>query len=151
METSAAPASLRVVAKLENLATIRRFVEKATTALDVDPATVADAVLAVDEAASNIILHGYRGQPGIIEIEVERTGNTLAIRLRDEAAPFDPTSFPTPDLTLPLEQRAVDGLGIHLIRQIMNEVTHRTTPQGGNELLLVKRLEEKSEDFDIGD
>jgi serine/threonine-protein kinase RsbW len=129
---------------------IRRFVEKATTALDVDPTTVGDAVLAVDEAASNIILHGYQGQPGIIEIEVERTGDDLVVRLRDEAAPFDPTSFPAPDLTLPLEQQAVDGLGIHLIRRVMDKVTHRITPQGGNELLLVKRLEDKSEDFDIG-
>lgn len=150
METSAAPVSLRVVAKLDNLAAIRRFIEKATRALDVDPTTVGDVVLAADEAASNIILHGYRGQPGIIEIEVEHTGDALAVRLRDEAAPFDPTSLPAPDVTLPLEQHGVNGLGIHLIRRVMDKVTHRITPQGGNELLLVKRLEDKSEDFDIG-
>ena len=82
---------------------------------------------------------------------MKRGRDTLVICLRDEASPFDPTSIPAPDLTVPLEQRATGGMGIHLIRQIMDKVTHRVTSQGGNELLLMKRLEESSEDFDICD
>jgi serine/threonine-protein kinase RsbW len=108
-------------------------------ALGVDAATIPDVVLAVDEAATNIILHGYQGQEGIIEIEVEQEGDALVVRLRDEAVPFDPTSVPLPDLTVPLEQRAPGGLGIYLIRQVMDEVAYRITSQGGNELTLVKR------------
>ncbi len=131
--------SLRIMAEPENLGRIRRFAEETAMALGVDPAVIPDVVLAVDEAASNIILHGYQGRPGSIEIEVEREGDALVIRLRDEAAPFDPTSISSPDLSLPLEQRAVGGLGIFLIRQVVDEVTHRVTPQGGNELTLVKR------------
>jgi len=149
MKTSASSPFLRIAAKLENLAAIRRFVEEAAAALGVGPATVTDIVLAVDEAASNIVVHGYRGQPGTIEIEVKRERDALLIYLRDEASPFDPNSVPAPDLTTPLEQRATGGMGIHLIRQIMDKVTHRNTSQGGNELFLVKRLEENSEDFDI--
>ena len=131
--------SLRIAAELKNLAEIRRFVRETASALGVDPAMIPDVLLAVDEAASNIVLHGYQGQEGIIEIEVRREGDALVIRLRDEAAPFDPTCVPPPDLTLPLEQRALGGVGIYLIRQVMDEVTHRITPQGGNELTLVKR------------
>lgn len=141
MRPEASSASFRVLAKSENLAAIRRFVAETTAALGIDPATVADIVLAVDEAASNVVVHGYQGQPGIIEIEVKRERDTLLICLRDEASLFDPTRVPAPDTTMPLEQRASGGLGIHLIRQIMDEATHRTTSQGGNELILVKRLE----------
>lgn len=108
-------------------------------ALGVDAATIPDVVLAVDEAATNIILHGYQGQEGIIEIEVVQEGDALVVRLRDETVPFDPTSVPPPDLTVPLEQRAPGGLGIYLIRQVMDEVMYRITSQGGNELTLVKR------------
>jgi anti-sigma regulatory factor (Ser/Thr protein kinase) len=131
--------SLRTTAELENLAEIRRFVEETASALGVAPAVISGVILAVDEAVSNIITHGYQGQGGIVEIEVGRERDALVIRLRDEAAPFDPTSVPPPDLTLSLEQRTPGGLGIHLIRQTMDEMTHRLTPQGGNELTLVKR------------
>jgi anti-sigma regulatory factor (Ser/Thr protein kinase) len=53
------------------------------------------------------------------------------------------------DLTVPPEQRTISGMGIHLIRLIMDKVIHRITPQGGNELLPVRRLEEDNEDLDI--
>ena len=131
--------SLRIAAELKNLSEIRRFIQEAASALGFDPAMTHNVPLAVDEAVTNIIVHGYQCQGGAIEIEVSREGDALVIRLRDEAAPFDPTNTPLPDLTLPLEQRSPGGLGIHLIRQIMDEMTHRVTPQGGNELTLVKR------------
>jgi anti-sigma regulatory factor (Ser/Thr protein kinase) len=93
----------------------------------------------VDEAVTNTIAHGYQGEQGAVEVEVSRAGEDLVIRIRDEAPLFDPTIVPAPDVTLPLEQRLPGGLGIYFIRQIMDEMTHRVTPQGGNELILVKR------------
>ncbi|MBM4464412.1 MAG: ATP-binding protein [Chloroflexi bacterium] len=131
--------SLRIAAELKNLAEIRRFVEETASALGVDPAVIPGLLLAVDEAVSNIIAHGYQGRGGIVEIEVSREEDALVIRLCDEAPPFDPTNLPPPDLTLPLDQRPIGGLGIHLIRQVMDEMTYCVTPQGGNELTLVKR------------
>jgi len=97
--------SLRIAAELKNLAEIRHFVQETATTLGVDPAMIPNVILPVDEAVSNIIAHGYQGQGGNIEIEVSREGDDLVIRLRDEAAPFDPTSVPPPNLTMPLEQR----------------------------------------------
>jgi serine/threonine-protein kinase RsbW len=131
--------SLHIQAEPKELEKIRRFVEETATALCVDREAIPGAVLAVDEAACNIMTHGYRGRQGTIEIEMERDGDALVIRLRDEAAPFDPTSVPPPDLTLPLERRPPGGMGIYLIRQVMDEMTHRIRPRGGNELTLVKR------------
>ena len=50
-----------------------------------------DLILAVNEVATNIVVHGYRGQPGAIEIELRRQGDAIEIRLRDQAPLFDPT------------------------------------------------------------
>jgi serine/threonine-protein kinase RsbW len=141
MKPDVSSASLHIAANLENLAAIRGFVEETARALGIAPATVTEVVLAVDEAATNTVVHGYRSKSGTIDIEMKREGETLLICLRDEASPFDPTAVSTPDITVPLEQRVAGGLGIHLIRQIMDEVTHRITSQGGNELGLVKRLD----------
>jgi serine/threonine-protein kinase RsbW len=84
-------------------------------------------------------VHGYTGRQGFVEVEVGREGDALVVRLRDEAVPFDPTSVPPLDMTLPPEQRVLEGMGIYLIRQVMDEMTHRITLQRGNELTLVKR------------
>jgi glutamate/tyrosine decarboxylase-like PLP-dependent enzyme/anti-sigma regulatory factor (Ser/Thr protein kinase) len=129
----------RVKAKLENLAKIRRYIREQAAVLDVDQATTADMVLAVDEAATNVILHGYQGQDGVIEVEVRREGDAFIVHLRDEAAPFDPTTIPPPDLTLPPEERILAGMGVGLMRRRTDEISHRVTLQRGNELTLVKR------------
>jgi serine/threonine-protein kinase RsbW len=130
---------LRISAELKNLYTIRNFVEEQALALDAAPPAVADMLLAVDEAATNIIVHGYRGRPGAIEIQVSRRGHDLVVRLRDQADPFDPNRVPPPDLSRPLEERPVGGLGIYLMAQLVDRIDHRVTPEGGNELILVKK------------
>jgi anti-sigma regulatory factor (Ser/Thr protein kinase) len=131
--------SLRMAAELDNLAEIRHFVQKTATTFGVDPDIISDVLLAVDEAVTNVLVHGYQGQPGMIELELRRRGDSLVVCLRDQAIPFDPTTVPPPDLTLPLEQRPFGGMGIYLMRQLMDEMTHRITRQGGNELTLVKK------------
>ena len=132
---------LRVAAEVNNLVTIRRFVREAATALAAPAETIDNLVLAVDESATNIIMHGYRGQAGEIEIEIHRAQDAVVIYLRDQAPPFDPTRLPAPDVTLPLEQRPIGGLGVYLTRQLVDSVTHCLTSQGGNELTLTKKIE----------
>lgn len=132
------PSTIRVPTDVKNLAEIRRFVELSVESLQVDPVVTGEVVLAVDEAATNIILHGYRGQPGFIEIAVGRQGDSLVVHLYDQAPPFDPTQVPAPDLTLPLEERPIGKLGVFLINQFMDDVIYSTSPQGGNHLILVK-------------
>ena len=74
-----------------------------------------------------------------IEIELRQRGDAIEIALRDHAPLFDPTQVPTPDLTLPLHKRPLGGMGVHVTRQIMDAMRYRVTPEGGNELTLVKR------------
>ena len=131
--------TLRIAAELKNLNVIRRFVQETAAAFGADKDVIADVILATDEAATNVIVHGYQDRPGIIEIELSRSGDAMVIYLRDESALFDPTSVPPPDVTQPLDERPLGGMGIHLMRQLMDEVTHRATPQGGNELTMIKK------------
>ncbi|MEK7784657.1 MAG: ATP-binding protein [Chloroflexota bacterium] len=130
---------LRIAAELNNLPAIRRFVQETATALAAPARAIDDLVLAVDESTTNIIEHGYCGQPGDIEIEVGRAGETVVVHLRDQAPPFDPTRLPDPDLTLSLEDRPVGRMGVFLTRQLVDAVTYRLTSQGGNELTLTKK------------
>jgi serine/threonine-protein kinase RsbW len=131
--------TLRVSAELENLSVIRRFVQETLAGLGVNHKVVSDVILATDEAATNVIVHGYGDQPGMVEIELALSGDALVICVRDQAARFDPTGVPPPDLSVPLEERSPGGMGVHLIRQLMDEVTHQTTPQGGNELIMIRK------------
>jgi len=133
-------ADLRIAADLENLAEIRRFVRETAAALGADPETVSSLELAVEEAACNAIVHGYRGRAGSLEVGIERDGEALLIRLRDWAPPFDPTLVPDPDLTVPLAKRPLGGMGVYLIRHSVDEIDYRALPEGGNELALRKRL-----------
>lgn len=133
-------ASFSVPAELKHLAAIRQFVQETAAALRAEPEAVYDLVQAVDEIVTNIIVHGYKGEPGTIEVEVKPDGEAVVVRLRDDAPPFDPTRLPPPDLTLPWDQRPVGGLGVYLARTLVDAVTHRVTSQGGNELTLVKKV-----------
>jgi serine/threonine-protein kinase RsbW len=130
--------SLRMDAQLENLSAIRDFVEDAATRLHAAPAAIPNIVLAVDEMVTNIIEHGYRGQPGSIEIDVSTREDALIIQLRDQAPPFDPTIVPPPNLSIPFDERTPGGLGIYLTRKVMDDVQHRATAVHGNDLTLIK-------------
>jgi len=126
-------------AELENLTVIRRFAEETAQGLQARQAAINDMIQAVDEAVTNIIVHGYAGRPGPIEVELKRESDSLVVCLRDQAPRFDPTTVPSPDLTLALEKRGPGGLGLYLIRQFVDQVRYRAMPQGGNELTLVKK------------
>lgn len=131
--------ALRVPAALEQLAVVAAFVDKAGRDLDATPQAIADMVQAVDEAITNIIMHGYHGAPGVIEVAVARSGDEFVVCIRDWAPAFDPTTVAPPDLTIPLRQRARGGLGVHLMRRFTDRLLYRALPDGGNELTLIKR------------
>ena len=100
-----------------------------------------DLVLAVDEAATNIILHGYGehsdSTAAVIVVEVAFRHGALSVCLRDQARPFDPTAAPVVDELPPLTERGPGGLGIFLIRKTMDEFRYQRTSDGWNELTLL--------------
>ena len=130
--------SLRLNAELKDLPQIRHFIQGSAAAFGMPSEEVSKVVMAVDEAVTNVIVHGYAGRGGPVEVEVTGPPGALVIRLRDHARPFDPTGMPAPDLTGPAEERTPGGLGIHLIRQVMDQLIYRRPEEGGNELTLIK-------------
>jgi serine/threonine-protein kinase RsbW len=128
---------LRMPASVDELSALRQFIRRQGAQAGADPSAVADLVQAVDESVTNTIVHGYRGNGGTVEVEVERSGKSLVVRLRDQAPPFDPTLVPTPDIRAPLEHRPLGGMGIFLTRELTDAVTYQRT-RDGNELTLVK-------------
>jgi anti-sigma regulatory factor (Ser/Thr protein kinase) len=126
-------------ARLSDLAEIRRFVKKTSLLMGCTNDAVSEIVLAANEAVTNILIHGYEGKPGCVELVVSRDGANLIVYLRDRSPSFDPNSFPAPDITLPLELRKPGGMGIHMMRNFVDEMIYHADADGVNELALVKR------------
>jgi serine/threonine-protein kinase RsbW len=132
--------NIHLPAERNQLAKIRRFIEDCASKTCASAKEVQDLVQAVDEAATNIIVHGYQDQGGEMEVDVEHRPGRITVILRDQALPFDPTAVPEPDLCQPLLLRPLGGLGVHIIRACVDEFSHSIRTQGGNELTMVKYL-----------
>jgi serine/threonine-protein kinase RsbW len=128
----------RIPAELERLAEIRAIVREVCSDCDVPSDCRGDIVQAVDEAASNIIRHGYRGRPGIIDLTAELVGDDIVVTLEDDAPTFDSTEVSAPDLSVHPGHRRPGGMGIHLIRHAVDRFEHRPRPGGGNILTLTR-------------
>jgi serine/threonine-protein kinase RsbW len=127
------------IAHLEDLEEIRNRVEVAARLLGLHPERNYDLLLAVTELVTNSIEHGYKGNPGFIEIKIERAGDDVSVILCDQAPPFDPRQAPPPDLTLPLEQRSYGGLGIFLTLESVDDFVYEPLAGGGNQIRIVFR------------
>jgi serine/threonine-protein kinase RsbW len=129
---------LQIPAELDRLADVRAAVRELARACDAPVTCMDDLVQAVDEAVTNIIVHGYRGGPGMIDLTAELIGDDIVITLQDRAPPFDPTTIAAPDLTILPHRRRPGGMGIHLMRLALDSVRHRPRPGGGNILTLTR-------------
>jgi sigma-B regulation protein RsbU (phosphoserine phosphatase) len=79
-----------------------------------------------DELLNNIITYAYRDEDEhSIEIKVELSGDRLTVSITDDGIPFNPFGVETPDTKLPLEERKTGGLGIHLVRKVMDKVSYQ--------------------------
>lgn len=104
--------------------------------------TVFHLTLVLDELITNIISYGYADHDEHpIEVSISLDRGTLRIRLEDDARPFNILEAPEPELDLPLEERArpIGGMGVHLVRNMMHNITYKRE-NGKNILLLEKQL-----------
>ena len=126
-------------ARFESLKAIGKFVTRAASKAGLDDKEIYQVELAVDEACSNIIEHAYGGETaGEIRCTCEVLEDRLQITLRDNGASFDPQTVPEPEIDVPLFKRKKGGLGLYLIRQLMDEVGYRSSPSKGNTLEMIK-------------
>lgn len=145
------PRTLTVGNDVNRLADVRAFVRDAVTELGGSKRAADDLVQAVDEATCNVMVHGYGGAPGEIEIEVATAplGGAIQIRLLDRSTPFDPTAGgPRTDPARPPTPGRAGGMGvgIELLRTMTDEVRHHVRPDGGNELTLVRSIDGPAEE-----
>jgi anti-sigma regulatory factor (Ser/Thr protein kinase) len=132
--------SIRIDADLDALAKVRTFVRSAADEAGAPEACRSDIVQAVDEAATNAIVHGYGGRPGWLEVGAAVEDGRFVVRLEDGAPEFDPTSVPEPDLSVPPMARRPGGMGVHLMRACTDTLSYRPRPGGGNILTLVQAI-----------
>jgi serine/threonine-protein kinase RsbW len=126
---------------VENVAVFRSFVEEACRRAGADESTCFDVKLAVDEACSNLVMHGYAGrEPGPIRVSFALDRDEIVVTILDRAPPFDPTDAPIPNLNAPAGERRPGGLGWHIIRQIMDRIAYEADAKNGNRLTLAKRF-----------
>jgi serine/threonine-protein kinase RsbW len=93
----------------------------------------------IDEILSNIVRHGLQGQAGEIDLVFSRHADAIAIEVVDRAAPFNPLLASAPDTTAPLEERQVGGLGIALVRALVDDVCYERR-EDRNHLTITWRL-----------
>ena len=97
--------------------------------------------LVLDEIFTNIVSYGFDDQQEHrINIDIRVINGALTVRIEDDGIPFDPTTAPKDDLTCPIENRKIGGIGLHLINRIMNRVIYRRK-KDKNILVLKKYLE----------
>ncbi|MBP5339425.1 MAG: ATP-binding protein [Prevotella sp.] len=116
------------------------FVDEVCQAAALDMATTLKLNLAIEEAVVNVINYAYpHDTVADITIQAQLRKHQLQFVIRDSGIPFDPTAQQEADTTLSVEERPIGGLGIHLVRQIMDSVNYRRTG-GKNILTLNKKL-----------
>jgi len=102
--------------------------------------------LAIEEAVVNVMLYAYpQGMQGKVNLSAEAEGTDVKFVLSDTGKPFDPTEKKEVDTTLEVEDRPIGGLGIHLVRQIMDKVEYKYT-DGMNVLTMYKNTANASGD-----
>lgn len=111
-------------AELDQLAGISAFAMDQAEALGMDDQGLFAVQMAVDEAATNVIIHGYqeRGMEGEVRLLCWKERGSFVVQLRDHSPPFNSNEVPDPDLNTSLEKRQEGGLGIFLMRRLMDRV-----------------------------
>lgn len=133
---------LRTEAKSENLGTVLEFTTEGFDVIGVSPALRMKIEVAVEEIFVNIASYAYGGKPGPVVIKTDVSGepSTWKTVFIDEGIEYNPLKKPDPDISLSVEERAVGGLGIYMVKKSMDSMEYEYT-DGKNILTITKILE----------
>lgn len=133
---------LSISNQLEQLTQIAVFVEELCEELELGADLVFNLNLVLEEAVTNVIMYAFpEGGEHLIGLEATTADGVLSLTVQDDGVAFDPTAVPEADVSLSAEERPIGGLGIFLIRQIMDKVVYQRT-EGKNVLTMKKKLKE---------
>jgi serine/threonine-protein kinase RsbW len=132
---------LNVKSRTENLSLIRDFISNSAAEAGIKTDVIENMILAVDEACTNIIKHAYKSYPdGELIIKTKSTANRFIISITDYGKSFEPNAIPEPDLQKYYRQKRVGGLGMYLMKTLMDDVKYVSIPGKRNEVLLSKNI-----------
>jgi len=136
-------AAIEFPARREALAGVIAVVEDFCVANGADAESAYALRLVVEEVCLNLIDYGYAGADpavaGVIGLRLAAGSEAFELTVLDRGRPFDPAGAPAPDLDSPAETRPLGGLGWHLVRHMVDELTYRSDSLQGNQLRLVRR------------
>ena len=127
---------LRISNDISNLSLVNRFLEETGEAFGWSADWMMKLLLVMEEAVSNVIFYAY-DKEGYIHITLTYESGLLSVTISDRGKAFDPTAKEDPDITLSAEERPIGGLGIFLIKQIMDEVVYKR--EGGENILVMTK------------
>ncbi len=132
---------LTIAATDANLDAVLSFIDRKLTAAKCPDATQARIDIAVSELFTNIAHYSYTSVPGNVDIKIEITENprAAAITFSDYGAPFNPLSAKDPDTTLTIDNRKEGGLGIYIVKNLMDEVAYKYE-NGKNIIRIIKAI-----------
>ena len=128
-------------AYLESLSEFRGFIKEHCAGLPgITDEILYDVQLAVDEACTNIISHGYADlDAGSIILDLEVAPDQITVTLTDFGHSFEPSSASIPDVDAPIEERELSGFGLFFIQESVDEMDYQVT-EDGNKMILTKYL-----------
>jgi anti-sigma regulatory factor (Ser/Thr protein kinase) len=117
-----------------------QLLDELAVQVGLSPKAGADLHVALEEHLTNVINYGYSpGQSGRIAVRLSSSRDALRVEIEDDARPFNPLLAPPVDVNQPLEDRPIGGLGIHMIRQLTDDLRYEARA-GHNVLTLIKQL-----------
>ena len=122
------------------LSDVRSFVNEHAYSFGFDDKEISEIILAVDEACTNVIKHAYKGNPEAkFEVRIAASGIEFAVIARDWGASFRPEEVPVPNIKQKTKVHKAGGLGIFLMRKLMDTVEYQEKG-AANEVRLVRYL-----------
>jgi len=132
--------SINVSSSTQHLQEVRSLVQTYVSHCDVNKDEIAEIILAVDEAYTNIIKHAYNNDPNhTVKIELGTSTDTLWVRLSDTGHHFNPDEYHPPDLLKRIKNKQRGGMGIYLINKFMDSVEYSSAGKT-NTILMRKRI-----------
>ncbi len=129
-----------VTAEAAHLPQLTAFLQQFWSSAELPPGKCLPFELALEELFMNVVMHGSAaGSRRCVEVSLTLGADNLTMTMEDDGPGFDPLSLPAPDVTASLEDRPVGGLGVFLVRQLMDTVTYARVG-GRNQLRMSKRL-----------
>lgn len=128
---------------LSEIESINRHIEEFGETNQLPPDVIFNLNLSLEEIFVNIVSYGYEDEnEHFVKISMSLVDNELVVKVEDDGREFNPLELPEPDLEQKLEERPIGGLGIHLVRNLMDELDYKRT-HNKNILTMKKKINQR--------